>query len=277
VGKLHYLDIMLQEALAYRSPVLDILLVTDKVQPLQTVVSSWQLPLNISYVEGVPDAGDKNRYWLTWVHRGAIAKAVKAKSYSTVLYMEVRLQLFALVQPRTATTDLVLCHSQDDTRMTWPTLVSWAIDTRVLAPWNFTRCFYRTEVDPQSGGFRLMDYRHGLDVVHNTTNMILDMATLDPARYTQQAHDLQKKSCGAHNNGQPVHCRVHRHFVAPDNPFQVRAAAPLQPLPCFTAVATSVPARTCRRFVGQQHCITTPLCVACRGCGSLHARSSHAS
>lgn len=87
---------MLQTALTYRSPVMDILLVTDHVQPLQKVINSWQLPLNITYVEGVPDVKDKNRYWLTWVHRDAIAKAVAARPYATVLYMEVSLLLFAI-------------------------------------------------------------------------------------------------------------------------------------------------------------------------------------
>jgi hypothetical protein len=81
-----------------------------------------------------------------------------------------------------------------------------------------------------------MDYRHGLDVVHNTTNMILDMATLDPARYAQQVQLVQKRSCGVHTNGQLVQCRVHRHFVAPDNPFQVGTAAMVpEPLTCAHA------------------------------------------
>jgi hypothetical protein len=226
VAKLHYLEIMLHTALSYRSRLVDILLVTDKVEPLRKAVSSLQLPLDVSYVGGVPHKQDKSPYWLTWVHRAAIAKAVKAKSYTTVLYMEVRLLLFALLVKHLATvTQAMLYCAQDDTRVTWPALVSWAIDTRLLAPWNFSLCFYRTEVDPKSGGLRLMDYRHGLDVVHNTTNMILDMATLDPARYAQQAHELQNRSCGVHSSGQPLPCHVHRHFVAPDNPFQVSQAS----------------------------------------------------
>lgn len=99
VAKLHYLEIMLQMASTYRSPSMDILLVTDKVKPLKKVVSSWRLQLNIDYVEGLPDEKDKSPYWLTWVHRAAIAKAFEAKQYATVLYMEVKVLLFALCAP----------------------------------------------------------------------------------------------------------------------------------------------------------------------------------
>jgi hypothetical protein len=51
----------------------------------------------------------------------------KLKQYTSIIYME------------------------DDTRLSWPALISWALDTEVLEPLNFTRCILRTEVDQPTG------------------------------------------------------------------------------------------------------------------------------
>ncbi|WIA23248.1 hypothetical protein OEZ85_000019 [Tetradesmus obliquus] len=131
---------MLLEAAQYRSPTLDVLLVTDKADALQHVVQRLLLPLNISYHQAQKPPNDNNQYWVTWEHRAAIEQAAAKKNYSTVVYME------------------------DDTRLTWRTLVSWAIDTNLLAAFNVTRCFFRTEVRPADGGLMLMDYFGAIDV-----------------------------------------------------------------------------------------------------------------
>jgi hypothetical protein len=80
---------MLREATQYESPVLDVLLVTDRADKLQKVVDRLQLPLNVSYYEAKQPANDSNPYWLTWEHRKAIQEAVSKHEYTAVVYMEV--------------------------------------------------------------------------------------------------------------------------------------------------------------------------------------------
>lgn len=137
------------------------------------------------------EIGDDNKYWLAWCHRKAIKLAVANRSYDTVVYME------------------------DDTRLTWPVLVSWAIDTQLLAEHNYSRCIYRTEVDKTAGFIRLMDYEHGIDTCVRAR---VDVAS--SAAYTTLAQRLQGKACGRLPNGTAMPCRMHRHFVSPSFPFQ---------------------------------------------------------
>lgn len=94
--------------------------------------------------------------------------------------------------------------------------MSWAIDTVSLRPYNFTRCFYRTEVDDKTGQLRMLDYRYGFNVSDNGPMTKLDLQALDAAAYNEAVKRLQHRSCGM---GQP--CVVHRYFIAPDHPFQV--------------------------------------------------------
>jgi hypothetical protein len=53
-------------------------------------------------------------------------------------------------------------YMEDDTHLSWPTVISWALDTEVLEPLNFTRCIYRTEVDAETGDFYVLDYQYFL-------------------------------------------------------------------------------------------------------------------
>lgn len=48
-------------------------------------------------------------------------------------------------------------YVEDDTRVPWPALVSWAHDTAVLAPLGYQRNFYRTEFHPETGALMLLD------------------------------------------------------------------------------------------------------------------------
>lgn len=48
-------------------------------------------------------------------------------------------------------------YVEDDTRVTWPALVSWAHDTVLLEPLGYLRNFYRTEFDAASGALNLLD------------------------------------------------------------------------------------------------------------------------
>lgn len=206
LAKLPHLEVMLREALAYESEEVDILLITDDATSLRRTLATLRLPLNMSFYEGKQDPAEReadakyamNEYWLAWEHRKAIEAAVSTKNYTTVLYME------------------------DDTRMPWPSLVSWALDTQLLEPFNFTRCFYRTEFDPKNGQLRLLDYRQGIDVRASSQMVKLDMLRDAPASFSAASRQLAGKVCG-HLQGRkstPLPCTLHRHFVAPDNPFQ---------------------------------------------------------
>lgn len=119
---------MLLEAAQYRSPSLEVLLVTDKADALQKVVQRLLLPLNVSYYQAQKPVEDNNQYWLAWEHRTAIKQAAARRNYSTVVYMEVRGCFF---QPPTDCCIFVRCsdhatlddqpsthfHSQCDTQL----------------------------------------------------------------------------------------------------------------------------------------------------------------
>jgi hypothetical protein len=81
---------MLREAAQYESPVLDVLLVTDRADALQKVVERMQLPLNVAYYQAHRPWLDRSKNWLTWEHRKALQEAVSKHEYDTVVYMEVR-------------------------------------------------------------------------------------------------------------------------------------------------------------------------------------------
>jgi hypothetical protein len=89
VAKTSHWEIMLLEAAQYESPVLDMLLVTDKADALRRVVDRMQLPLNISYYQAEKPSNDSNKYWLAWEHRKAVQEAVSQQEYTAVVYMEV--------------------------------------------------------------------------------------------------------------------------------------------------------------------------------------------
>lgn len=42
-------------------------------------------------------------------------------------------------------------YIEDDTDVTWPALLSWAADTKVLEPLGFLRHFWRTEISNFTG------------------------------------------------------------------------------------------------------------------------------
>lgn len=126
---------------------------------------------------------------------------------------------------------------QDDCRVSWPALVSWAVDTRLLEPQNFTRCFFRTEVRPSDGGVFVTDWfpqntkgaPFAMDVRPDVDRIRLDMAQKDAALFNKTRREVDGTNCGAGPNGTVVRCVVHQHFAALFYPYQVRAAAKEQP------------------------------------------------
>jgi hypothetical protein len=49
-------------------------------------------------------------------------------------------------------------YIEDDTFISWPSLVSWALDSEVLQPLGFMRGFYRTEVNADTGELVMLDH-----------------------------------------------------------------------------------------------------------------------
>jgi hypothetical protein len=213
----------LMTATAYHSPMLYVMIVTDNAVALRNVLSVCQFPLNIVCREVKNDDGDANTYWLAWGHRKEIAKEVTRKLYSTVIYMEVSYaENYDRLQGPTITHSFRRAlAAQDDTRVTWPTLVSWAIDTKFVSRYNYSRCFYRTEIDPTRGTMRLMDYKHGIDVRPAGLDVKLDFQNLDATLYSRTVEMLHGKACGVFPNGTRTPCHVHRYFVSTQFPFQV--------------------------------------------------------
>jgi hypothetical protein len=138
VSKLVYLTSMLDLSQTYETKV-DVLIVTNNEKALYEFLAAK------GYIGGnhptiqvwqAPRSNDENNHSSLWVHRQAIEKAVERHpNYTSIFYME------------------------DDTRLSWPTVVSWALDTEILEPLNFTRCNYRTEVDVETGDFNILDYK----------------------------------------------------------------------------------------------------------------------
>lgn len=118
-GKLVYLENVLARLLAFPTN-MDITVVTDDAASLSTVVQDWNLSSSVD-VKGFDVSREANPYALLWKHR------------------EVMEHMF-LQTPCTA-----LMHLEDDTDLTWGAMQSWALDTAVLEPLNFTRGFIRTE------------------------------------------------------------------------------------------------------------------------------------
>lgn len=197
VGKLVYLATMLDLIPTYETQV-DVLIITDNSKPLHTILSNWGY-FNSSHpmirVWQAPTSKDENKYSLLWAHRQAIEEALEKHSdYTSFIYME------------------------DDTHLTWPSVVSWALDTEILEPLNFTRCIYRTEVDVETGDFNLLDYSSPLNI--NSENMLDMSQNTDFLRVQRRVKAQSGCSCGKHRNGTPWTCGVHDRFVSPTEPFQ---------------------------------------------------------
>jgi len=199
VSKLVYLAVMLDVIRTYETQV-DIVIVTDNGKALTRVLEEWGYLKDINprlQIWQAPPSNDSNKYALLWAHRQAVEEQLERQpDYTSVIYME------------------------DDTRLNWPTVISWALDSEVLAPLNFTRCIYRTEVDMETGGFNMMDWIE--TPLFMTNKNILDM-TLD-AKYDQVQARIESAAprcqCGKHRDGSVWPCHVHDRFVQPRQPYQ---------------------------------------------------------
>ena len=103
--------------------------------------------------------------------------------------------------------------------MTWSALTSWALDTEVLAPLNFTRCFFRTEIHPDTGDPHVLDWIAPLQVLSD--GRPLDVLKENALGYSAVADRVKTLQCNSKaRNELNQSCKLHQYFVSPMKPFQ---------------------------------------------------------
>lgn len=64
---------------------------------------------------------------------------------------------------------------EDDTDLAWPALLSWAVDTELLAPLGYARCFVRTDFNQKTGQVHALDYTTAVSL-SNVCTLDLEVA-----------------------------------------------------------------------------------------------------
>lgn len=197
VTKLIYLTTMLDTIRTYKTRV-HVVIVTNQAQALRRALQKTKLFSGNNptlQITQAPPTEDTNEHALLWAHRKVIEDQLDLyPNFTSIIYME------------------------DDTRLSWPAVISWALDTEVLTPLNFSRCIYRTETDVETGGSNILDWTRPLDLTYeNTLNVTHKM---DYARVRDRLRNASICRCGEHRDGTPWPCRVHDNYFAPSQPYQ---------------------------------------------------------
>lgn len=198
--------LLLLVCIKYNKTRVDSLIVTDQASPLKTGLRGMsamlhgvqQLEVWQPNNEQIDQTKSIGQYWLTYQHRFAIQSKLKQEDYTAVLYME------------------------DDTFLSWPAIVSWALDTQLLQPLKFTRCFYRTEVHHATGTKVMLDWETKENLTESPTVDVMSVDKRSRARYLALSQQLRNEGCKqlASPVVQPCMSSLHRHFVSPSFPFQ---------------------------------------------------------
>lgn len=194
LGKLVYLNMLLQTVSKYHTSV-TVCVVTDQPQNLQHVLQVWRFrDTTVCSVPKTEQAQeDNNRYSLLWHHRSVMAEAHRTGEYTSFLYME------------------------DDTKLSWPVLVSWALDTEVLEPLGFTRGFFRTDFSPATGKLVMMDVAHRVNIT--SWNLTVDVQSINSTLLNTARQRFETYPCFTNDHGSVSPCHIHRLYVQLSNPF----------------------------------------------------------
>ena len=124
---------------------------------------------------------------------------------------------YKLVVPNDAGYYTSYMYIEDDTRIPWPTLKSWAEDACMLEPLGFQRGIYRTEVSESTGELVLMDMYTPLNIT--SYSKVVDV----PDNHTacRGSHSLRHSMQGfslAMFNVKQAH--YHRHYLQMIEPYQ---------------------------------------------------------
>ena len=185
-----YVEYMLMLLSTYKTNVTT-LIVTDEAVKLDRVLRDR------GYTNGVrawqaPKDNDTHPYSLVWAHKLAIEEEIAQGNYTAYVYME------------------------DDTHLSWTALTTWALDTEVLEPLNFTRCIYRTEVSPETGEAVMLDWKEPVSL--SAHNRQLDVKMANSIKF-HEVQSRSKKHSGTSVDGWGL-AVVHRYFLGPVEPFQ---------------------------------------------------------
>ena len=149
VNKLIHLDMTLATVGAYPTHT-DIVVVTNEPARLRLALSNMGHMHVLVWTQTTPPMDDVAKYMMTdanagqphkypyvfpllWLHRDVFDHFATRHNHTAYLYLE------------------------DDTKLRWRALVSWACDTAVLAPHGFSRGIYRTEIHPNTGNMVFLD------------------------------------------------------------------------------------------------------------------------
>jgi len=200
VQKLVYLESMINMIASYETDI-SILIVTDDLIKVNTTLSRWGYADTVRLWQAADDPlcatvdHPTCRFSLLWEHKAAVREEIASSDYTAVVYLE------------------------DDTHLTWGALTSWALDTEILQPLNFTRCIYRTEISPHTGHPVAMDWVEPVSVeVHGRS---IDVSVENPSTYEEVSRRVAGRMCGPiREGGKSRPCTVHRYFLNPTRPFQ---------------------------------------------------------
>lgn len=233
--KLNFLRMAMHEVVQYRLYTdVDVVIVTNENTSVANALHNFGFDgISIWPFNSTSNQYTGHKYDMLWEHRNVVTQAYQdpTKHYTTFLYIE------------------------DDTLFPWPQLVSWAIDSEMLEPLNFTRGIFRTEINAlghRSMNDMIVDLDNKLgchmNLTFNATNLHY-VRSVDLETYSGESKQLlkrtqqkyQKSSCPKATMGMssiPPYassdkrgvlksqwedsqkCPVHRYYVQLFNPFQ---------------------------------------------------------
>ena len=107
-------------------------------------------------------------------------------------------------------------YIEDDTRIPWPTLKSWAEDACMLEPLGFQRGIYRTEVSENTGELVLLDMYTPL----NITSYSKVVHVPDNHTACRDSHSLQHSMHSFSLATRVKQAHYHRHYLQMIEPYQ---------------------------------------------------------
>lgn len=194
VHKLIYLEVLLSVVATYRTEY-HVVIVTDvHASVLEAAMGDWNLPFRPDIWSAITSERD-HKFWLLWEHKNAIEHYIHQIKHNatSVLYME------------------------DDTKLSWPALLSWALDTEVLEPLNFTRCFVRTEIHASTGLPVVLDYKRTFSA---SEEKCCPVHISNHHWQGSQMCDWGRTSDVCNGPGVIAPCVVHKDYLSPPEPFQ---------------------------------------------------------
>lgn len=185
--KLIFIEESLKQILSYETNV-SVIIMTDGPIAMANAISVWGFSRFVR-IWNTPQLSAHNSAALLWKHRNLIEKILKNESFTTFVGFE------------------------DDVRFSWASLQSWAIDTDILLPSNFRRCFFSIQYGT-SENINMADWVSPLKITAEVN--LIDLKTKDQKNYEVIMERINGQVCGFLRNGSVCKCKLHHLFVSPD-------------------------------------------------------------